>query len=176
LRHWRNGSSSTYNGVQGSHDGGDKGKKSVGKDSCLVEHESQMKQLSEYPAKARIRSCQVMSVWGIAGVGKSALVKKFYDEKMCYTKLFEEYYWVNVSHTFNLRDFRRSLPPDFHFKESRWLIVIDDIRSKKEWDLIQSSLAMPRSSMSVIIVITTDKSIAAYCANNEELMFIMSKV
>lgn len=156
---------------KGSHDGGDKGKKSVGKDFCLVGRESQMKELSEYPAKARIRSCQVMSVWGIAGVGKSALVKKLYDEKMCYTKLFEEYYWVNVSHPFNLRDFRRSLPPDFHFKESRWLIVIDDIRSKKEWDLIQSSLAMPRSSMSVIIVITTDKSIAAYCANSEELMF-----
>ncbi|XP_051198530.1 disease resistance protein RGA4-like [Lolium perenne] len=155
--------------AEGSHSDGDKGKKPVVEESySLVGRDSLIDQLRQYPAKARINSCQVMSVWGIAGVGKSALVKNLFDHT-CYTGQFEKYNWVDVPHPFNLRDFHRSIPLDFRLETQSWLIVIDDIKSKQEWDLMQSSL-LPRSSRSVIIIITTEASIAAYCSSGEELV------
>ncbi|KAM0838709.1 hypothetical protein ACQ4PT_060796 [Festuca glaucescens] len=154
---------------KGSRSDGDKGKKPMVEESySLIGRGSLMDQLHQYPAKARINSCQVMSIWGIAGVGKSALVKELFDHTRD-TKQFEKYHWVDVSHPFNLRDFHRSIPSDFRLETQGWLIVIDDIQSKQEWDLMQSSL-VPRSSRSVIIVITTEASIAAYCSNGEELV------
>ncbi|KAM0876385.1 hypothetical protein ACQ4PT_036200 [Festuca glaucescens] len=154
---------------KGSHSDGDKGKKPVVEESySLVGRDSLIDQLRQYPAKTRINSCQVMSVWGIAGVGKSALVKNLFDHT-CYTGQFEKYHWVDVPHPFNLRDFHRSIPLDFRLETQSWLIVIDDIKSKQEWDLMQSSL-LPRSSRSVIIIITTEASIAAYCSSGEELV------
>ncbi|KAE8767501.1 Disease resistance RPP13-like protein 4 [Hordeum vulgare] len=156
---------------KGSHGDDNKGKKSMVEGSSLIGRESVMNELRQYPAKARINSRQVMSVWGIAGVGKSALIKKLYDDAMSDMKVFTKYCWVDISHPFNLRDFQRSLPSDFHIAESGWLIVIDNIQSKKEWDLILTSLALPRSSKSVVIAITTEESIASYCANSKEFVF-----
>lgn len=157
--------------VQDSHGDGDKDKKEIDEDCSLVGHEYHLKELRQYPAKTRMMSsCEVMSVWGIAGVGKSALVKKLYDDMRCSRGQFQEYCWVDVSHPCNLRDFNRSIPSNFRHDEPSWLIVIDDIQSKKEWDLMQSSL-VPRSSKSVIVVITTEASIASYCTNSEDLMF-----
>lgn len=156
--------------IHGSHGDGDKVEKPVGEDSSLVGRVPEMKELREYLAKARMNeNCHVMSVWGIAGVGKSALVKELFDY-IGKERQYEYHHWVDVSHPFNLRDFHRSIPSDFRVEEHGWLIVIDDIRSKQEWDLMQSSL-VPRSSRSVIIVITTEASIAAYCSNGEDIVF-----
>ncbi|XP_044425608.1 uncharacterized protein [Triticum aestivum] len=163
----------------------DKGKKPMVQGSILIGRESQMNELRKYPAIARMSSSQVMSVWGIAGVGKSALVRDLCnidDTKQPEEKLFNRYCWVNVSHPFNLKYFCQDLLSDFHSEkdpikechqlliQDRCLIVIDGIRYKKEWDLIKKSM-VPRSSKSVIIVITTEASIATYCANNRQLVF-----
>jgi hypothetical protein len=54
----------------------------------------------------------------------------------------------------------------------RCLVVIDGLQSIQEWDLIQSSLVSRHSeSRTVIIVITTEASIARYCTDKEELTF-----
>ena len=156
----------------------------------LVGRESQMNELRNYQTTARFNDWQVMSVWGIAGVGKSVLVRNLYYERMLQKDpIFDKYGWVLVSHPFNLRDFSRSLLLDFHskpietlgikdpiqechklLKEHPCLVVIDDVQSTEEWDLIQPSL-VSRHSKSVIIVITTEESIATYCADNEEVVF-----
>lgn len=131
----------------------------------LVGRESQMNELRKYTAKARLNSLQVMSVWGIAGVGKSTLVRNLCYDRMLHSDQFDKYGWVDVSPPFNLRDFSRSLLVNFHseslqakeetayrgtlaiedpiqecrklLKEHRCLVVIDDLQSREEWDLIQ---------------------------------------
>jgi hypothetical protein len=156
----------------------------------LVERKSEMNQLGNYIAKARLNGLQVLSVWGIAGVGKSALVRNmYYDRIHRNDSLFDRYGWVDVTHPFNLRDFSRSLLLDFHsqpvqamgikdptqechkiLKDNWCLVVIDDLESMEEWDLIQAAL-VSRPSSSIIIVITTEASIASHCADNEGVIF-----
>ncbi|XP_047091800.1 disease resistance protein Pik-2-like [Lolium rigidum] len=162
----------------------------------ITGRESEMKELCEYATRARLESLQVISVWGIAGVGKSALLKQFFCERFL-SNLHEKCRWVEVSHPFNLRDFSRSLLLDFHSKslqaqeaarhgtirfknpiqecrdlleQHNCLVIIDDLQSKEEWDLIKAAL-LSRSSKSIIIVITTDASIATCCADKEDLVF-----
>lgn len=156
----------------------------------LVGRKSEMNELRNYVAKARLYALQVMSVWGIAGVGKSALSRNlYYDRMLDKNQLFEDYAWVDLTHPFNLRDFCRSLLSDLQseslhamgikdpiqecrkiLKEHRCLVVVDDLQYMEEWDLIQNAL-VSRPSKSVIIVITTEASIATYCADNEEIVF-----
>ncbi|CAM0908710.1 unnamed protein product [Alopecurus aequalis] len=147
----------------------------------LVGRETEMNELRSYTASARFSdSSQVIAVWGIAGIGKTALVRNLYYDRMLGTEQFNMYNWADVSRPFNLRDFSRSLHSDFGsdpikecreiLKKYNCLVVIDDLQSKEEWDLIQSSL-VSRPSGSVIIVITTEASVASYCTNNEDLVF-----
>ncbi|XP_044961615.1 disease resistance protein PIK6-NP-like [Hordeum vulgare subsp. vulgare] len=156
------------------------------KNGGLVGRDSRMTELVECLAQARVNSLPVMSVWGIAQVGKSALVKKlFYDTVLQLQdgkSKYEDYYWVDVSHPFNMRDLYLTLLSDFHsekdpteechrlLKKDWCLIVIDDLRSTKDWDTIQAAL-VSKHLKSVVIVITTDPTIAEYCTNKEELVF-----
>ncbi|KAM0861985.1 hypothetical protein ACQ4PT_045544 [Festuca glaucescens] len=150
--------------------------------SPLVGRETEMNELGSYTAKACFSNSRVVSVWGIAGIGKSALVRNFYYDRILRRGQFKQYSWVDISHPFNLRDFSRSLISDHYsekdpIKECRellsqgqCLIVIDDLQSKEEWDLIQAAL-VSRPSSSIIIVITTDASLATYCTKNEDQVF-----
>ncbi|VAI93780.1 unnamed protein product [Triticum turgidum subsp. durum] len=154
------------------------------KNDGLVGRESQMTELVKCLTEARVNSRPVMSVWGIAQVGKSALVKKlFYDTVLqLQGGKYDDYYWVDISHPFNMRDLYLTLLSDFHsdkdpteechrlLRKGWCLIVIDDLRSTKDWDMIQAAL-VSKHLKSVVIVITTDRTIAEYCTNNEDLVF-----
>lgn len=133
----------------------------------LVGRESESEDLSAIHA-VRAMSYQVMSVWGIAGVGKSSLVKRMFCDKILNSKLFKKYAWVDLSHPFNIWDFSRSLLLSFDSEKlqtkmnaehdtmgsknpvsecrkmlqnkSRCLIVIDGLQSTAEWDWIKAEL------------------------------------
>uniref|UniRef100_A0ACD5VG13 Uncharacterized protein n=1 Tax=Avena sativa TaxID=4498 RepID=A0ACD5VG13_AVESA len=142
-----------------------------------------------------------MSVWGIASVGKSALVKSLFCEQIltdCRTgrPLFENYGWVDISNPFNLTDFAQRLLLNFDseslhaeeiighhdmgstnpiiecqsiLKNKKCLVVIDDLQSTKEWDLIQAHL-VSRSRDNCIIVIATHESVARHCRGDKEAL------
>ncbi|CAD6254132.1 unnamed protein product [Miscanthus lutarioriparius] len=152
---------------------------------------SQMEDLRGYIANARMKGFAVVSVWGIAGVGKSALVRNlYYDTMRSGNRMFTMYGWVDVSHPFNLANFAWSLLSELQsdsphqngitnpiqechqlLENHRCLVVIDGLESTEEWDLIRHSLVSthPRST---IIVITTEASIGTHCcANREEAMY-----
>ncbi|KAI4966083.1 hypothetical protein ZWY2020_046615 [Hordeum vulgare] len=57
----------------------------------LVGRELQMSELRSYTARARFSYSPVISVWGIAGIGKSALVRTFYYDRMLHSNQFNKY-------------------------------------------------------------------------------------
>ncbi|CAO2143822.1 unnamed protein product [Urochloa humidicola] len=163
------------------------------KEGSLIGRMSDINQLSGYLAKARMEALQVMSVWGIPGVGKSALVRNLCHKVLQHHK-FEKHGWVDVSHPFNLGDFSRRLllqlvdPHSLKLEANddasrdlvekccnllrghKCLVVIDDLQSTQEWKLIQDAL-VSRPSESFIIVITNEDTIAIKCADRKDLVF-----
>jgi hypothetical protein len=140
---------------------------------------------------------QVISVWGISGVGKSSLVGMVYYEDIHKYKRFNKYGWVNVSHPFNLREFSRSLLSDLDpealqakgtsdigmmgikdpiqecyklLHEDECLVVIDGLQSTDEWDLIKAALPSGPFN-SCVIVVTDEASVATYCAVPDDAVF-----
>ncbi|KAJ1275257.1 hypothetical protein BS78_05G122500 [Paspalum vaginatum] len=118
---------------------------------------SQMSNLRCYLATARVHGFPVISVWGIAGVGKSALVRNLYYTIIRDTNnnTFTKFSWVDILHPFNLRNFAWSLLSEFEsdsrqqngisnpiegcrklLDENRCLAVVDGLQTKEEWDLI----------------------------------------
>uniref|UniRef100_A0A0E0MH45 NB-ARC domain-containing protein n=1 Tax=Oryza punctata TaxID=4537 RepID=A0A0E0MH45_ORYPU len=140
----------------------------------------------------------VISVWGIAGVGKSTLVRTTYNSD----GQFDMYGWVNVSSPFNLRDLSWSLLLDLHrngcfsylggpgeekdidmcwikdpiqeciklLHKYKCLIVFDGLQSTEEWDLIKTAL-LSGNSKSFVIVITNEESVARHCAVEDPFVF-----
>ncbi|RLM69090.1 hypothetical protein C2845_PM17G06510 [Panicum miliaceum] len=153
----------------------------------LVGRMSEVNQLSAYLAKARLNALQVMSVWGIAGAGKSALVRTLYRNKMSQNSEYTKYIWVDIYYPFNIMDFCKSLLMQFNshsletnedpvkqchglLKDHRCLLVIDNLQSTEGWDLIHDALAF-RPSGSAIVVITNEERIALHCADRKDLVF-----
>ena len=82
----------------------------IGRFPLVKVRNSQMKDLRGYLARACVNGFLVISVWGIAGVGKSALVRNlYYDTMRSGNRMFTMYGWVDVSHPFNLAIFAWSL-------------------------------------------------------------------
>jgi DNA replication protein DnaC len=127
---------------------------------------------------------RVVSVCGIAGVGKSFLVKSIV--KNVYKDRLKNCAWASAPHPFDIVDLCRSfdnIPTSAnggdivgqcwnHLEQKQWLVVIDDLRSKEDWDLIKANL-ISRASKSCIIVITREESVARHCATLDNAVCIV---
>uniref|UniRef100_A0A0E0IF77 Uncharacterized protein n=1 Tax=Oryza nivara TaxID=4536 RepID=A0A0E0IF77_ORYNI len=147
---------------------------------------------------------QVISVWGMGGIGKTTLVRSIYQSSELEKLKFERRAWVTVLRPFQPTELLRSLaqrlvedspgkkgestlggvtrndlsimaPKDLSEKliqdltGKKYLIVLDDLSSPVEWDLIIRNL--PRNNNgSRIIVTTRPKGIARHCSNKEKNM------
>ncbi|KAF8656463.1 hypothetical protein HU200_060683 [Digitaria exilis] len=159
----------------------------------LDEHESKLvgRMADKESLLANSRGA-VRPVFGMAGVGKSYLVRYVYYKQIVtpYTS-YQKFGWVDVSHPFNIRDFSWRLLLDLHsgslqhgtmlrirdpiqqcrqlIKKDTCLIVIDGLQTKEEWDSIKAALQLDENNVkngSLIIVIANEKSVASHCAKH----------
>uniref|UniRef100_A0A0D9XS85 Rx N-terminal domain-containing protein n=1 Tax=Leersia perrieri TaxID=77586 RepID=A0A0D9XS85_9ORYZ len=117
---------------------------------------------------------QVISVWGMGGLGKTTLVRDVYQSPNLSGR-FEKRAWVTVMRPFNCSHLLKSLAAQFGnetstdlsklLEEKRYLIVLDDVWFVQEWDATMPHL--PKTAASCIIVTTRQKSIAKHCSKNE---------
>lgn len=137
---------------------------------------------------------RVVSVCGIAGVGKSFLVKNLFNDPESPAWKFMMNGWVNAPHPFDIVDMCISIygftsdgtikhyPPGegedivlswWELLELRqWLLVIDDLESMEDWDVIKANL-ISRATKSCIIVITRDESVARHCASSDDAVCVL---
>ncbi|GJN25802.1 hypothetical protein PR202_gb13679 [Eleusine coracana subsp. coracana] len=126
----------------------------------------------------------VVSVWGVAGVGKSTLVQTVYY-RCVKKKEFEFYGWVDVSHPFKLLSFSRNMllcmwPKSTQaagieecrnlLRNHKCLVVVDGLRSKEDWDMLNAKL-IRGTSKSCIVVITAEECVATHCAVTKNSVF-----
>lgn len=128
-------------------------------------------------------------MWGIAGVGKSTLVRSIYHSQEEKRK-FAMFSWVDVPAKFHLTDLSWHLLLDFHsnnfenkgaaaigimegrdpvqecckiLRQHRCLIVIDGLRSTHDWDLIKHAFSsVMHTNKSCIVVISNEKNLAEH--------------
>lgn len=140
----------------------------------------------------------VTSVWGIAGVRKSAPVKSFYYKTMIGDlEQVRKYSWVDVPQPFNLTDFSRKLIMDFNsddldakeaiavgmieghdpiqecrklLQEENYFVVFDGLCSIHDWDMIKDVL-LSEPIKGTIFVITNAKAVARHCVDQEDRVF-----
>nr|CAB3493793.1 unnamed protein product [Digitaria exilis] len=116
---------------------------------------------------------------------------------------YERYSWVDVPNPFNLVEFARRLLLDFYSDDYQikqmaairmvegldpihWcrkllgagncLIVIDDLRSTEDWDMIKAVfLPHLRNGNSTMVVITSQATVARHCVVNDESKMVNIK-
>jgi len=167
------------------------------KDSCpLIAHDSEAKKLADQIKLALSGEAhRVVSVCGIAGVGKSFLVKTLFNDRASPVWRFTNA-WVSAPHPFDIVDLCKGIyqftadgdiyhyPPSegedivlawwdlLEREELQWLLVIDDLQSKEDWDLIRANL-ISKASKSCIIVITREETVARHCATSDDAVCIL---
>ncbi|CAL5012126.1 unnamed protein product [Urochloa decumbens] len=131
------------------------------------------------------QGCKVISVWGMGGLGKTSLVQSVYRTSL---PGGWKRAWATALRPFNPEQVIRKLAADLFSKSTekkitkledladklttflqkeKCLVVLDDISSNREWDLVNNSLKDARR----IIVTTREKSIAKHCSKEYKNMY-----
>jgi predicted AAA+ superfamily ATPase len=115
---------------------------------------------------------EVISIWGMGGLGKTTLVKDVYQSQEL-NAMFDKRACVTIKRPFDHRDVLNSLAEQLGQKQwehgilegKKYLIVLDDLYSIKEWTDIERNF--PRMAESRIIVTTRVNEIARHCSSKE---------
>ncbi|XP_022897993.1 disease resistance protein RPM1-like [Olea europaea var. sylvestris] len=140
----------------------------------------------------------VISVEGQGGVGKSALVRKVYDDAAV-KKQFKSHAWIIVPRLFDIEDIlkdliqqlfretREAFPEEMNamnnirlkeliklfLREKRYVIVFDDVRDIQSWKAIKH--AFPDDSCGSRLIVTTRNTDVAFysCKRNKENVYTL---
>ncbi|CAN6218381.1 unnamed protein product [Urochloa humidicola] len=123
----------------------------------------------------------VVAVWGMGGIGKSSLVRMVHSDPDLLAG-FDCGAWVTVPRPLDGADaFRKRLirelatssagvavPPGQKIgeflRDKRYLVVVDDLQDKEEWDKIRRVFQFHNDRDSRIIVTTRREDVARHCA------------
>ncbi|CAL5073302.1 unnamed protein product [Urochloa decumbens] len=117
---------------------------------------------------------RVVSVWGMGGMGKSSLVRMVHND----TNLIAEFdcsAWITVPHPLDSAEvFRKRLRKELgmapgkdvgeFLQDKRYLVAVDDLHDKEEWETIWQVFQFPNDMNSRIIVTTRREDVARHCA------------
>jgi hypothetical protein len=122
----------------------------------------------------------VVWVWGMGGMGKSSLARMLYDDRALIDG-FDGRAWITVPHPLDSTDelelvcqLRKQLGVEpgrrlpAWLVEKRCLVVVDDVSSREEWELILRCLGGTNGtgSRSRVVVTTRREDVARLCAGD----------
>nr|XP_040249818.1 disease resistance protein Pik-2-like [Aegilops tauschii subsp. strangulata] len=150
-------------------------------ESRIVGRAQEKQHIIELISHQATEKFQVISIWGMGGLGKTTLVEDIYQSKELSDK-FEERACATILRPFSLVELLRSLAMQLYTETSeikpvvailvrkkRCLIVLDDVSSTAEWDqLIQLDSFLMMENTSRIIVTTREKIIALHCSEKKQ--------
>lgn len=168
--------------------------------SHLIGREREKSEIAELLNQSA-QELQVISVWGMGGLGKTTLVRDF-------KSMFEINAYVTVMHPFNLEELLKRLVMQLHAESSkrmgathlgvgstrgslfammgveelitelarllygkRFLIILDDLSSTVAWDSIMQSFPRVIENACRIIVTTREENIARHCSSRQENVY-----
>ncbi|TVU42903.1 hypothetical protein EJB05_09327, partial [Eragrostis curvula] len=139
---------------------------------------------------------EVISLCGKSGLGKTTLVKYIYQHQEL-DGMFEKRACVTIKHPFNYRELIRSLATQLfddnkedlvkdettkredpqwwvsQLENKKYLIVLDDLSSTREWDDIKKYFPETKKA-SRIIVTTGGEEIAKHCSKDKNIFRLRS--
>jgi predicted AAA+ superfamily ATPase len=145
----------------------------VFKESALIGRQKEKSRILKLISNEVSQDFEVISVWGMGGLGKTTLVKDVYQSQEL-NAMFDKRACVTVKRPFNptevLNSLAEQLSDQKHWNHDildgkKYLIILDDLSTTKEWNDIQSHF--PRMVMGSRIIVTTRlNEIARHCSSN----------
>jgi hypothetical protein len=146
----------------------------AGEEHQDIKRDDETKQLADL---VREQSASVVSVWGMGGMGKSSLVRMLYNDRDLIDG-FDGRAWITVSHPLDCTDemerrLKKQLGVDPSHGLRAWLgkkrclVVVDDVSSQEEWELISSCLGGKGAGSSRLVVTTRREDVALLCAGEK---------
>ena len=142
------------------------------KESKLIGRKGEKSKILNLISNQDSKDFEVISVWGMGGLGKTTLVKDVYQSHEL-NAIFDKHACVAVKRPFNTTDVLNSLAEQLSGQKQwehgildgkKYLIVLDDLYSIKEWTDVEGYFPrMVRESR--IIVTTRVKEIAQHCSS-----------
>ncbi|CAL5079086.1 unnamed protein product [Urochloa decumbens] len=155
-------------------------------ESLLIGREKEKYGIINLISSQDIQQLKVISVWGMGGLGKTTLVKEVYQSPNL-SGLFHKRACITIMRPFIFKEVIKSIAMQLDAASSNWkeynieeldkllegkscLIVLDDLSSVEEWDMIIPSLSK-MGNTSRIIVTTREENIAKHCSVKTENIY-----
>ncbi|KAL6900701.1 hypothetical protein ACP4OV_005377 [Aristida adscensionis] len=160
------------------------------KESQLIGRDMEKAEIIQLISNNSSPEFEVISIYGMGGLGKTTLVKSVYQSQEISAK-FDKRACVTLKRPFDTKELLSSLAMQLDGKqlggaditklknqsplagslaEKKYLIVLDDLSSTAEWDAVTHHF--PRTvATSRIVVTTRERNIAKHCSRKDENIY-----